>query len=77
MYLMALVQILTIIANREAMWKMRAEMSVTPEEKKHAIDEGLKVSDFFQGILQKIIRKIEDLRDDDPKPVTPPPVAVK
>lgn len=69
--LAALVQLLTLAANVSAMWKMRAEMATTPEDKKAALDQGLRFSDMahdIQSRLDWLRRRIADLKDDDPAP---------
>lgn len=72
----AFVQLLKIIANRSAMQAMRAEMA-QGDAKTQAINEGLKASDFFEGLLQRIEKRVPWLRDEAPAAAAPPATGAK
>lgn len=62
LWLTLLTQIATIIANRLALAKMRADMATTDDEKKRAIDEGLIVADSMHKIFDKVSGQIDSLK---------------
>lgn len=62
LWLTLLVQLVTLEANRLALQKMRAEMATTDAEKAKAIDEGLKASDAFHDLIERVRDKIDDLK---------------